>query len=108
MSNEKYHQIMMKAYRHYSEGCARKLIKSPTYQKFISLCRTEPDFRERCGLVIEERALSLAEKLNAVSTIIGEEGIRTHEDNLARVDKLNIPTKHITIIYGNERLESYF
>lgn len=74
---------------------------------FIDKCKTDNEFSERWGLKIEERELSLEERLNLVSTIIGEEKIRTHEDNLARVDKLNTPTKLITITSNNETIEVY-
>ena len=76
-------------------------------EEFINKCKTDSEFSERWGLKIEERELSLKERLNLVSTIIGEEKIRTYEDNLERVDKLNIPTKLITIIYNNETIEIY-
>jgi thymidylate synthase len=59
------------------------------------------------GFQVYTRELSLKERLNLISTVIGEEKIRTHEDNLARVDKLNIPTKLITIAYNDTKLESY-
>jgi len=78
-----------------------------TKEEFINKCKTDSEFSEKWGLKIEERELSLKERLNLVSTIIGEEKIRTYEDNLERVDKLNIPTKLITITYNNETIESY-
>ena len=76
-------------------------------EEFINKCKTDSEFSEKWGLKIEERELSLKERLNLVSTIIGEEKIRTYEDNLERVDKLNIPTKLITITYNNETIEIY-
>ena len=76
-------------------------------EEFINKCKTDSEFSERWGLKIEERELSLKERLNLVSTIIGEEKIRTYEDNLERVDKLNIPTKLITITYNGTKIESY-
>ena len=52
------------------------------------------------GFQVYTRELSLSERLNLVSTIIGEEKIRTHEDNLERVDKLNIPTRAISLMWN--------
>ena len=78
-----------------------------TKEEFTNKCKTDSEFSERWGLRIEERELSLEERLNLVSTIIGEEKIRTHEDNLERVDKLNIPTRAITVTYNNETIEIY-
>ena len=52
------------------------------------------------GFQVYTRELSLAERLNLVSTIIGEEKIRTHEDNLERVEKLNIPTRAISLMWN--------
>lgn len=76
-------------------------------EEFTNKCKTDPEFSNEWGLTIEERELSLKERLNLVSTIIGEEKIRTHEDNLARVDKLNIPRKLITLTYEDKTIESY-
>jgi thymidylate synthase len=53
------------------------------------------------------RELSLVERLNLVSTIIGEEKIRTHEDNLARVDKLNIPTRAISLMWNQRSVDTF-
>ena len=85
----------------------KSVYRKPDKQMFIGLCTYDKTFSEKWGLKIEERELSLKERLNLVSTIIGEEKIRTYEDNLERVDKLNIPAKLITITYNNETIESY-
>ena len=53
------------------------------------------------------RELSLKERLNLVSTIIGEEKIRTYEDNLERVDKLNIPTRAISLMWNQRSVDTY-
>ena len=136
MNNEKYNQIIDEAYENYTnyplatirdqhtnilyqnidKGWCMLIgfsIVSPhptrhlTKEEFTNKCKTDSEFSERWGLRIEERELSLEERLNLVSTIIGEEKIRTHEDNLERVDKLNIPTRAITVTYNNETIEIY-
>jgi len=58
------------------------------------------------GFQVYTRELSLEERLSLVSTIIGEEKIRTHEDNLARVDKLNIPTRAISLMWNQRSVDT--
>ena len=125
MNNEKMNQIIDEAYKNYNNYMTENFMetrwckvelspdgKSVTGRKcnreeFIIESKIQPGFSEKWGLKIEERELSLKERLNLVSTIIGEEKIRTYEDNLERVDKLNIPTKLITITYNNKTIEVY-
>ncbi len=59
------------------------------------------------GFQVYTRELSLKERLNLVSTIIGEEKIRTHEDNLERVDKLNIPTRAISLMWNQRSVDTF-
>jgi len=59
------------------------------------------------GFQVYTRELSLEERLNLVSTIIGEEKIRTHEDNLERVDKLNIPTRAISLMWNQRSVDTF-
>jgi thymidylate synthase len=59
------------------------------------------------GFQVYTRELSLKERLNLISTIIGEEKIRTHEDNLARVDKLNIPTRAISLMWNQRSVDTF-
>ena len=123
MNNEKYNQVIDEAYKNYENKIKLQNNWEVTLrvmdintigqqellsqEEFINKCKTDSEFSEKWGLKIEERELSLKERLNLVSTIIGEEKIRTYEDNLERVDKLNIPTKLITITYNNETIEIY-
>ena len=112
MSKEKYNQIMMEAYRQYSEKSARKLFKSNTYQEFIDKCKTDSKFSENWGLKIEERELSLEERCdlghkyveyNKWDMLLG--GGKESDEELC--DDYNIPTKLITLTYNNETIESY-
>jgi hypothetical protein len=116
MDKERYNQIIDETYKNYEkeyekgshlEGTGLLWMAKESKETFIYKIKTNKEFSERWELKIEERELSLEERLNLVSTIIGEEKIRTHEDNLARVDKLNIPTKLITVTYKDEIIESY-
>ena len=59
------------------------------------------------GFQVYTRELSLKERLNLASTIIGEEKIRTHEDNLERVDKLNIPTRAISLMWNQRSVDTF-
>jgi thymidylate synthase len=59
------------------------------------------------GFQVYTRELSLSERLNLVSTIIGEEKIRTHEDNLERVEKLNIPTRAISLMWNQRSVDTF-
>ena len=117
MSKEKYNQIMMEAYRQYSEKSARKLFKSNTYQKFINKCKTDSKFSENWGLKIEERELSLFEKTTLYcikmgyhswkERVLGTIEINGEEYLEKEFTKHNIPTKLITLTYKNETIESY-
>jgi thymidylate synthase len=59
------------------------------------------------GFQVYTRELSLNERLNLVSTIIGEEKIRTHENNLERVEKLNIPTRAISLMWNQRSVDTF-
>jgi thymidylate synthase len=59
------------------------------------------------GFQVYTRELSLKERLNLISTVIGEEKIRTHEDNLARVDKLNIPKRAISLMWNQRSVDTF-
>jgi hypothetical protein len=118
MNNERYNQIIDDAYKNFKNNFPMKKSNPPkdyinskgqllTKEEFIDKCKTDNEFSKKWGLKIEERLLSLKERLNLVSTTIGEEKIRTHEDNLTRVDKLNISTRTITVTYNNKTIEVY-
>jgi thymidylate synthase len=59
------------------------------------------------GFQVYTRELRLNERLNLASTIIGEENIRTHEDNLERVEKLNIPTRAISLMWNQRSVDTF-
>ena len=75
-------------------------------EEFINKCKTDPEFSERWGLMIEERELSLSERTE----------YKKKRDGIARtfspythqmLDGSNIPTKLITITYNDKTIESY-
>ena len=63
--------------------------------------KTDPEFSNRWGLKIEERELSIQERIKLGNFEFGE--AVTDE----KCDKQNIPTKLITITYNNKTIESY-
>jgi hypothetical protein len=97
-----------------------------TQEEFINKCKTDPEFSEKWGLKIEERELSLEERLLLADKINKEirqdlytyafnnpiytGGIDQRPDDVERhhlLSDLNIPTKLITITYNNKTIESY-
>jgi hypothetical protein len=97
-----------------------------TRGEFINKCKTDPEFSETWGLKIEERELSLEERLLLADKINKEirqdlysyvfnnpiytGGIDQRPDDVERhhlLSDLTIPTKLITLTYNNETIESY-
>ena len=80
-------------------------------EEFINKCKTDTDFSKIWGLKIEERELSLEERMD-----LSREKRRhswnwqnwSEEDMEWRMNnEWNIPTKLITLTYNNETIESY-
>ena len=77
---------------------------------FISKCKTNPEFSEKWGLTIEERELSLEERMGLCKEKWDYSWNRTInlEDIEWRMNyEWNIPTKLITITYNDKTIESY-
>ena len=82
----------------------------PTKDEFINKCKNNPEFSERWGLKIEERELSLLErvKIYGVDKIqTNDAGYYEHSYAQFKVDEAKIPTKLITITYNDKTNESY-
>jgi hypothetical protein len=94
--------------------------------EFIKKCKTDIEFSEKWGLTIDERELSLEERLLLADKINKEirqdlytyafnnpiytGGIDQRPDDVERhnlLSDLNIPTKLITITYNDTKIESY-
>jgi hypothetical protein len=73
-------------------------------EEFINKCKTNPEFSEKWGLKIEERELSLEERGDIYETNF--KGLKRNKSN-EDFDKINIPTKLITITYNDKTIESY-
>jgi hypothetical protein len=92
------------------EGSLLKEVRVLYQQEFINKCKTDIEFSEKWGLKIEERELSLEERI---------EILRKKEDSIwlntglvvsviePMLEEYNIPTKLITITYNDKTIESY-
>jgi hypothetical protein len=133
MSKERYNQIIDEAYENYSKeyekdnsiGMAlliqtvdgKSVYRKPDREMFIGLCTHDASFSERWGLKIEERELSLEERVDYFNSKMIKEGIRT-QIGTVDVDESywrkaleetnhNIPTREITVTYNNETAGIY-
>lgn len=136
MNNEKYNQIIDKAYEEYffkiktSEGPSNENdVKSRSFitdtqgtgfhscetftkKEFINKCKADSEFSKRWGLEIVETELSLEERhwlycKSFEGTDDNHKGSSNSEQMTEYHNKRNIPTKLITITYNNETIESY-
>jgi hypothetical protein len=125
--NKEQQELLDEAYENYSKESESQFIPnfedgtmtiiSPSShygflskEKFINKNKTDTEFSKKWGLKIEERELSLEERVK----IFGVEKINTtdtgyYEHSYARfkVDEANIPTKIITVTYNGNTIESY-
>lgn len=85
---------------------AGQLVICPTQEDFINKIKTDDKFSKKWGLTIEERELSYSERRKYRANTIGTNYNQT-EDDFYDLDKYNIPTKLITIIYNDKTIESY-
>ena len=74
-----------------------------TQEEFINKCKTDQEFSERWGLKIEERELSLDER----RTMANYESKFISPITVEYWDRINIPTKLITLEYNGEKIEVY-
>jgi hypothetical protein len=128
MSKE-YKQIIDEVYENYLEKY--KQDKTPgivyytdplqyrpyTKEEFTNKIKIDKKFPERWGLKIEERELSLKERVDYFNSKMIKEGIRTQIGTVGvdesywrkALEETNhdIPTKLITVTYNNETIEFY-
>jgi CRISPR/Cas system CMR-associated protein Cmr3 (group 5 of RAMP superfamily) len=123
--NKEQHELLGEAYRNYGFTCIGEtkrqeqqmkekggwldLCLTPYFEdkeEFINKCKTDTEFSENWELKIEERELSLEERVD----------YKKKRDGIARtfapythqmLDNANIPTKLITITYNDKTIESY-
>ena len=88
----------------------KKTYRKPDKEMFVGLCNHDKTFSEKWGLKIEERELSLEERMilckekwdYSWNRTINLEDIEWRMNN-----EWNISTKLITLTYNNETIESY-
>ena len=76
-------------------------------EEFINKCKTDPEFSEKWGLKIEERELSLEERVDLMRKKTRDGTVDYDNRHHYFLDTHNVPTKQITITYNNETIESY-
>jgi len=126
MNKERNDQIIDEVYENYSKEyekdnsiglCllvaridGRATYRKPDKEMFIGLCTHDSMFSEKWGLKIEERELSLEDRMilckekwdYSWNRTINLEDIEWRMNN-----EWNIPTKLITLTYNNKTIESY-
>ena len=116
-------QIIDDAWTNYQRKVLDKFMNDTTIsnyaitnkEEFINKCKTDSEFSKKWGLKIEERELSLEERVDWLNKNypmygLGEWTIEqlSYSDYLKEVEyEYNIPTKLITITYNNETIESH-
>ena len=90
-----------------------------TQEEFINKCKTDSEFSERWGLMIEERELSSEERYNLLSESEKKNFIITMRPMMSPDDKYDevhytidnynehIPKRAIAITYNDKTIESY-
>jgi len=92
----------------YSDG--NSILHVYLREEFNNKCKTDPEFSEKWGITIEERELSLEERMGLCkekwdyswNRTINLEDIEWRMNN-----EWNIPSKLITITYNDKTIESY-
>ena len=123
MNKERYNQIIDEAYDNYRAKV--KLSQIPTdltKEEFVELCKNDITFSVYRGLKLEERELSLEERIELVNkSITATDGVnaallwelscqgksKSKILNALNNSPRNIPTKLITITYNDKTIESY-
>jgi hypothetical protein len=121
--NKEQQELLNEAYKNYSkkmmyhpvenwldDGNGEKTYRQLSQEEFIYDCKTDLEFSQRWGLKIEERELSLEERMGLCkekwdyswNRTINLEDIEWRMNN-----EWNIPTKLITIKYNDKKIESY-
>jgi hypothetical protein len=122
--NKEQEELLGEAFKNYLKDLMRDNVfkDDPNYillskEEFINKCKTDTEFSEKWGLKIEERELSLEERVDIFNLKMIKEGIRTQIATVGVVESYwkksleetrhNIPTKLITITYNDKTIESY-
>jgi hypothetical protein len=123
MSKEQQ-ELLDEAYKNYLKDLMRDNVSKddPNYillakEEFVNKCKSDTEFFQKWGLQIDERELSLRERVDIFNTKMKNEGLRTQiatvgvDENYWKSSlektKHDIPTKLITITYNDKTIESY-
>ena len=117
MSKERYNQIIDETHDNYLKNCLNtKWMKENFFfdgssnhhyylrDEFVNKCKIDQEFSERWGLKIEERELSIQERLDIYDPV---QGLYYVDLDIQDLDILNIPTKQTTLTYNGEKIEVY-
>jgi hypothetical protein len=101
-------QIILDVYREHCLEQSKYLRHGGTIQEFINKIKTDKEFSEKWGLVIEERELSLEERLDLLKKleIFQERAIDNAKSEMIHSLAVshNIPTKQLTITYNDQTI----
>jgi hypothetical protein len=122
MNKEKYNEIIDKAYDFYQKEYekdnsiglsllvatidGRAAYRKPDREMFIGLCAHSLEFSNRWGLKIEERELSLEERVKLTMNTPQYRNY-TEEQWKEYIGSTSSPRKLITVSYKNEKIEVY-
>jgi hypothetical protein len=85
--------------------------KPYSQEEFINKCKTDSEFSKKWGLKIEERELSLKERMNLCREKLNDtddsEILLPSDIEYRMNNEWNVPTRLITITYNNEKIEVY-
>ena len=105
MNNERYNQIIDEVYNKYLTRYMG-YEDVPSKELFLFEVRTNDEFSEKWGLKIEEKELSLEERIDywlSKDDFRFTDAIINEED----YESFGFPTKLITLTYNNETIEIY-
>jgi hypothetical protein len=119
--NKEQQDILNEVYENYSKEyendnsigmclLVKRLDGKSTYRKphkemFVDLCTYDKTFSERWGLKVEEKELSLEERLKISGMEIDNQ--MSFVDYTSILDEVKIPTKLITLTYNDKTIENY-
>ena len=130
MNKQRYNRIIDDAYKNFKNNFPMKKSSPPkdyinskgqllTKEEFIDKCKTDNEFSEMWGLMIEERELSSDERYNLLSEsekknfIIAMRPMMSPDDKYDEVHYTidnyyeHIPKRAIAITYNDKTIESY-
>ena len=116
--NKEQQELLNEAYRKYADshnyfvdGWLHVIPMEHSKETFINECKINPKFSKKWGLKIEERELSLEERLDLLKKleIFQERTIDNAKSEMIHSLAVshNIPTKQLTITYNDKTIETY-